>query len=207
MPLSVRIVWTWSRRAAAQARRHLRPAASRAGSHATPLPRSARPGPRRSGRHRTPHSRFPGGATDRGCRPAPRPPAPTHGNRTASETAVVAPAIIPPGWTSRLHDPARFEGHILGHILGHIGAGHAGNYPVKTTHRAAVCRTSAPPHSICESDQVPRCGPFFFLFQRGLAVASALRRLVERLKSVSERPASLFERPLPAGGRIENHAQ
>ena len=44
-------------------------------------------------------------------------------------------------------------------------------------------------------------GPFFFLFQRGLAVASALRRLAAGPRLVSERPASLFERPSMTVGR------
>jgi hypothetical protein len=46
-------------------------------------------------------------------------------------------------------------------------------------------------------------GPFFFLFQRGLARSSDLRRLAFRRKSVSEVPASLSIRPSPKSRRIQ----
>ena len=45
--------------------------------------------------------------------------------------------------------------------------------------------------------------PFFFLFQRGLAVATALRRLAKYPKSVSEPALSLTDRPWPSEGRIQ----
>jgi hypothetical protein len=46
-------------------------------------------------------------------------------------------------------------------------------------------------------------GPFFFLFQRGLAEQSDFRRLVFPPKSVSERPASLSTRPSWKSRRIQ----
>lgn len=46
-------------------------------------------------------------------------------------------------------------------------------------------------------------GPFFFLFQRGLARPSDFRRLAISSKSVSERPASLSIRPSPKSRRIQ----
>ena len=46
-------------------------------------------------------------------------------------------------------------------------------------------------------------GPFFFLFQRGLAKPSDFQRLAFRSKSVSERPASLSTRPSPKSRRIQ----
>ena len=36
-----------------------------------------------------------------------------------------------------------------------------------------------PPLTLAETDDGPLWGPFFFLFQRGLAVATALRRLAK----------------------------
>ena len=44
---------------------------------------------------------------------------------------------------------------------------------------------------------------FFFWFQRGLAVATALRRLAKYPKSVSEPALSLTDRPWPSEGRIQ----
>mgnify|MGYP007125033133 CR=1 FL=1 len=46
-------------------------------------------------------------------------------------------------------------------------------------------------------------GPFFFWFQRGLADATTLRRLVKCPKSVSERHLSLTERPSASEGRFQ----
>jgi hypothetical protein len=46
-------------------------------------------------------------------------------------------------------------------------------------------------------------GPFFFLFQRGLARPSELRRLAVVPKSVSERSASLSIRPSFKSRRIK----
>ena len=60
-----------------------------------------------------------------------------------------------------------------------------------------------PPLTLAETDYRPLRGPFFFLFQRGLAVATALRRLAKYPKSVSEPALSLTDRPLPSEGRIQ----
>ena len=60
-----------------------------------------------------------------------------------------------------------------------------------------------PPLTLTETDDGPLWGPFFFLFQRGLAVATALRRLVKYPKSVSEPALSLTDRPRPSEGRIQ----
>ena len=60
-----------------------------------------------------------------------------------------------------------------------------------------------PPLTLAETDDGPLWGPFFFLFQRGLAVATALRRLAKYPKSVSEPALSLTDRPLPSEGRIQ----
>lgn len=48
---------------------------------------------------------------------------------------------------------------------------------VLSEQRRVRSRLTPPPHSDTESDQGPRLGPFFFLFQRALAGPSALRRL------------------------------
>ena len=51
---------------------------------------------------------------------------------------------------------------------------------LKTVERESVPRVRipvSPPLTLAETDDGPFRGPFFFLFQRGLAVASALRRL------------------------------
>lgn len=61
----------------------------------------------------------------------------------------------------------------------------------------------SPPLSSCEPATRPPSGAFFFLSQRGLAAGSALRRLAARRISVSERPASLFERPACTVGRVQ----
>ena len=63
-------------------------------------------------------------------------------------------------------------------------------------------RLLAPPLTLAETDDGPLRGPFFFLFQRGLAVATALRRLAKYPKSVSEPALSLTDRPWPSEGRI-----
>ena len=60
-----------------------------------------------------------------------------------------------------------------------------------------------PPLTLAETDDGPLRGPFFFLFQRGLAVATALRRLEKYPKSVSEPALSLTERPRCSEGRIQ----
>lgn len=62
---------------------------------------------------------------------------------------------------------------------------------------------SAPPLPIREPDASSPLGPFFFLCQRGLAGATEPRRLAHRPKSVSEPPASLFERTCMESVRIQ----
>ena len=62
---------------------------------------------------------------------------------------------------------------------------------------------SPPPQTIREPETRPPTGPFFFWFQRGLAAATALRRLVKCQKSVSEPALSLTDRPWPSEGRIQ----
>jgi len=59
-----------------------------------------------------------------------------------------------------------------------------------------------PPLTLAETDDGPLWGPFFFWFQRGLAVATALRRLAKCPKSVSEPALSLTDRPRCSEGRI-----
>ncbi len=62
---------------------------------------------------------------------------------------------------------------------------------------------SPPPPKLAETDDGPSWAPFFFWFQRGLAVATALRRLARYPKSVSEPALSLTDRPWPSEGRIQ----
>ena len=69
--------------------------------------------------------------------------------------------------------------------------------------RIPVC----PPLTLTETDDGPLWGLFFFLFQRGLAVATALRRLAKYPKSVSEPALSLTDRPRPSEGRIKKVKQ
>ena len=64
-----------------------------------------------------------------------------------------------------------------------------------------------PPLTLAETDDGPLRGPFFFLFQSGLAVATALRRLAKYPKSVSERHLSLIDRPRLSEGRLKNSVQ
>ena len=61
-----------------------------------------------------------------------------------------------------------------------------------------------PPLALAETDDGPSRGPFSFWFQRGLVVATALRRLSKRSKSVSEPHLSLIDRPRSAEGRFQN---
>ena len=61
----------------------------------------------------------------------------------------------------------------------------------------------APPLTLAKTDDGPFWGPFFFWFQRGLAVATALRRLAKYPKSLSEPALSLTDRPWPSEGRIQ----
>ena len=61
-----------------------------------------------------------------------------------------------------------------------------------------------PPPTLAETDDGPLWAPFFFWFQRGLAVATALRRLAKYPKSVSERHLSLIDRPRLSEGRFQN---
>ena len=76
----------------------------------------------------------------------------------------------------------------------------------KVRRRVTVSRVripSCPPLSLVETDDGALWGPFFFWFQRGLAVATALRRLAKYPKSVSEPALSLTDRPWPSEGRIQ----
>ena len=61
----------------------------------------------------------------------------------------------------------------------------------------------APPLTLAKTDDGPLWGPFFFWFQRGLAFATALRRLAKYPKSVSEPALSLTDRLWPSEGRIQ----
>ena len=69
-------------------------------------------------------------------------------------------------------------------------------------HAPRVRISCAPPLTLAKTDDGPLWGPFFFLFQRGLALATALRRLVKYPKSVSEPALSITDRPWPSEGRI-----
>jgi hypothetical protein len=62
-----------------------------------------------------------------------------------------------------------------------------------------------PPLSLAETDDGPLWAPFFFWFQRGLALATALRRLAKYPKSVSEPALSITDRPWPSEGRIKKY--
>ena len=76
----------------------------------------------------------------------------------------------------------------------------------KVRRRVTVSRVripSCPPLTLAKTDDGPLWGPFFFWFQRGLAVATALRRLAKYPKSVSEPALSLTDRPWPSEGRIQ----
>ena len=63
-----------------------------------------------------------------------------------------------------------------------------------------------PPLTLAKTDDGPLWGPFFFLFQRGLARPSDFRRLVVRPKSFSERPAALSTRLSTKSRRIQKQA-
>ena len=60
-----------------------------------------------------------------------------------------------------------------------------------------------PPLTLAETDNGPLWSPFFFWFQWGLAVATALLRLAKLPKSVSESALSLTDRPWPSEERIQ----
>ena len=60
-----------------------------------------------------------------------------------------------------------------------------------------------PPKTIREPITRSLTGLFFFLFQRGLAIATALQRLAKCAKLVSEPALSLTERPSTSEGRIQ----
>ena len=61
----------------------------------------------------------------------------------------------------------------------------------------------APPLAHRKPEMRSLMGPFFFWFQRGLVIATALRRLAKYPKSVSEPALSLTDRPWPSEGRIQ----
>jgi hypothetical protein len=60
-----------------------------------------------------------------------------------------------------------------------------------------------PPQTNREPETRSLTGPFFFLFQKGLAIATALRRLSKCAKLVSERRLSLTNRPTAPEGRFQ----
>ena len=60
-----------------------------------------------------------------------------------------------------------------------------------------------PPLANCELEVRSLAGPFFFWFQRGLVVATALQRLPKQSKSVSEPHLSLIDRPHSVEGRFK----
>ena len=63
-----------------------------------------------------------------------------------------------------------------------------------------------PPLSVEEFDLGPSQGPFFFWFQRGLAMVTGLQRLAKFPDLVSDRPVSLSDRPLAQMGRIQEYS-
>jgi len=71
-----------------------------------------------------------------------------------------------------------------------------------STKEGWITGPSPPPLAHCKPEMRSLVGPFFFLFQRGLARPSDFRRLTFPPKSVSECPASLSIRPLPKSRRI-----
>ena len=79
-----------------------------------------------------------------------------------------------------------------------------GRIEALSRHAPRVRISFAPPPILAKTDDGPSWGPFFFLFQRGLGVATALRRLPKRSKSVSEPHLSLIDRPRPSEGRFQN---
>jgi hypothetical protein len=61
----------------------------------------------------------------------------------------------------------------------------------------------APPLALAETDDGAFRGPFLFWFQRGLAVVTALQRLQNHARLVSEPDLSLTDRPRPSEGRFK----
>ena len=61
-----------------------------------------------------------------------------------------------------------------------------------------------PPPTLAESDDGAFRGPFLFWFQRGLAVVTALQRLQNHARLVSEPDLSLTDRPRSSQGRFKN---
>ena len=78
-----------------------------------------------------------------------------------------------------------------------------GRIEALSRHAPRVRISFAPPLAHCKPEMRSLTGPFFFLFQRGLAKPSDFRRLASGPKSVSERPASLSTRPSPKSRRIQ----
>jgi len=71
------------------------------------------------------------------------------------------------------------------------------------TRESWVPDPSPPPKTIREPIMRSLTGPFFFLFQRGLAIVTALQRLAKCAKLVSEPALSLTERPRSSVGRFK----
>ena len=61
-----------------------------------------------------------------------------------------------------------------------------------------------PPPTLAETADGPLRGPFLFWFQRGLAVVTALQRLQNHARLVSEPDLSLTDLPGPSEGRFKN---
>ena len=61
----------------------------------------------------------------------------------------------------------------------------------------------SPPNSLTKTAYGPYRGLFLFWFQRGLAVVTALQRLQNHAKLVSEPDLSLTDRPRPSQGRFK----
>ena len=70
-----------------------------------------------------------------------------------------------------------------------------------------VLNAIPPPPKLAETEDGPSRGPFFFWFQKGLVMATALWRLSKRSKSVSKQHLSLIDRPRPPEGRFQNTVQ
>ena len=70
-----------------------------------------------------------------------------------------------------------------------------------------VLNAIPPPPTLAETEDGPSRGPFFFWFQRGLVIVTALWRLPKQSKSVSEPHLSLIDRPRPPEGRFQNSVQ
>jgi hypothetical protein len=78
-----------------------------------------------------------------------------------------------------------------------------GEFYVRKNRERWMSDPSAPPLAHRKPEMRSLMGPFFFLFQSGLARPSDFRRLAFRPKLVSEGPASLSIRPSSKSRRIQ----